>query len=384
MNDLNSEVPPVPEKLRAWLSQAVQAGASDLHVIAGYPPVLRLHGDLIELPEPPLEGEEVRRLLCSLCPSDGLARLQVQKNIDFSFDVALHGRSSQSEKGDCPLEERGTVPFFARFRANLFHAGGQLAACLRVVPAAIPDFEWAGFPVALAQRLAFVRDGLVIVTGATGAGKTTTLAMIVNLLNQTGGYRIITVEEPIEYVFPRAANSVVTQREVGGDVLTFADGLKYGLRQDPDVILVGEIRDRETAQMALSAAETGHLVFTTLHTRDAKGAITRYADLFPQDVQRELRAQLAMSLRAIVSQRLLPGTERGAKRQLALEVLWNTYPIASAIRTGKIESIDNYLLTSRDEGLVSFDESIRQLLRAGKITREVAEQNVREPSMLIR
>jgi twitching motility protein PilT len=253
---------------------------------------------------------------------------------------------------------------------------------LRVVPTDIPDFEWAEFPQELAERLAFLRDGLVIVTGATGSGKTTTLAMIVNLLNQTGGYRIITVEEPVEYRFPRAANSVVTQREVGEDVHSFADGLKYGLRQDPDVILVGEIRDRETAQMALSAAETGHLVFSTLHTRDAKGAITRYSDLFPQDVQREIRAQLAMSLRAIVSQRLLPAIERGEKRHLALEVLWNTYPIASAIRTGKVESIDNYLLTNRDEGMLSFDESVRQLLRAEKITREVAEQNVREVSYL--
>src|SRR5262249_26239851 len=140
----------------------------------------------------------------------------------------------------------------------------QVGGCLRVVPAAIPEFDWAGFPVPLAQRLAGVRDGLVIVTGPTGSGKSTTLAMIVNLLNQTGGYRIVTVEEPVEYLFPRVANSVVTQREVGTDVLTFADGLKYGLRQDPDVILVGEVRDRETAQMALSAAETGHLVFTTL------------------------------------------------------------------------------------------------------------------------
>src|SRR5438552_8057839 len=167
--------------------------------------------------------------------------------------------------------------------------------------------------------------------------------MIINLLNQTGGYRIITVEEPVEYLFPRAASSVVTQREVGGDVLTFADGLKYGLRQDPDVILVGEIRDRDTAQMALSAAETGHLVFTTLHTRDAKGAISRYADLFPQDAQRDVRALLAMSLRAIVSQRLLPALARGAKRHLALEVLWNRCPISIAIRNGKIETIDNYL-----------------------------------------
>src|SRR5262249_46699475 len=154
-----------------------------------------------------------------------------------------------------------------------------------------------------------------------------------------------------EYLFPKAYNSVVTQREVGGDVLTFADGLKYGLRQDPDVILVGEIRDRETAQMALSAAETGHLVFTTLHTRDAKGAVSRFADLFPQDAQKDVRSQLSMSLRAVVSQRLLHGTERGAKRHLALEVLWNTNPIASAIRSGKIEGIDNYLLTGREDGM---------------------------------
>jgi twitching motility protein PilT len=336
-----------------------------LHVIAGYPPVLRLHGELTELPEPPLSGEETHDILSSLCRPDVWERLQAQKNADFSFGLVLGGRIS-------------------RFRANVFQTGQQMGACLRVIPAAIPDFAWAGFPVDLARRLASVRDGLVIVTGATGSGKSTTLAMLVNLLNQAGGYRIITVEEPVEYRFPRTANSVVSQREVGSDVLTFADGLKYGLRQDPDIILVGEIRDRETAQMALSAAETGHLVFTTLHTRDAKGAISRYADLFPQDAQREVRSLLALSLRAIVSQRLLPGVEKGGKRHLALEVLWNTYPIASAIRTGKVESIDNYLLTCRDEGMLSFDESVRQLLRANKITRAVAEQNVRDVSLLDR
>jgi twitching motility protein PilT len=363
MNNPSPDASPVPQKFRAWLSRAVDTGASDLHLIVGYPPVLRLHGDLMELAEPPLVADETQQMLSALCPPDVLAKLESQKNVDFSFGVVLNGR-------------------IYRFRANLFHAARQLGGCLRVVPTAIPELQWAQFPLPLAQQLAFLRDGLVIVTGSTGSGKTTTLAMIVNLVNRTGGYRIITVEEPVEYVFPRMANSVVTQREVGRDVLTFADGLKFGLRQDPDIILVGEIRDQDTAQMALSAAETGHLVFTTLHTRDVKGSITRYADLFPQEAQKEVRGQLAMSMRAIISQRLLPSTQKGAKRHLALEVLWNTYPIASAIRTGKVESIDNYLVTSREDGMISFDESVRQLLLAGKISREVAEKNVRDLSLL--
>src|SRR6478736_4800044 len=358
MHDL-TKMPPAGDKVREWLARAIAAGASDLHLVAGYPPVLRLHGDLVEMTEPALTGEETQHLVRSLCSPDVFARLQVQKDIDFSFEVAVDGR-------------------FCRFRANLFRSEGHHGACLRVVPEAIPDFSWASFPIDLARRLAFLRDGLVIVTGATGSGKTTTLAMIVNLINQAGGYRIITVEQPVEYVFPSASNSLVTQREVGGDVASFADGLKYGLRQDPDVILVGEIRDRETAQMALSAAETGHLVFSTLHTRDAKGAITRFADLFPQDAQREVRTLLALSLRVIISQRLLPDVQPGNKRHLAVEVLWNTNPISIAIRNNKIESIDNYLLTNRDEGMLSFDESVRVLLKAGKITREVAEHNVRD------
>lgn len=355
----------IPERLAGWLTGAADAGASDLHLIPGHPPVLRLHGDLTGLREPSLAADDLDALLTALCPADLLDKLRERKSADYSFDLAAGERT-------------------LRFRANLFYAGGRLGACIRIVPATIPDFAWAGFPVELAERLAFANDGLVILTGATGSGKTTTLAMVVNLLNQAGGHRIITVEEPVEYQFPRAADSVVTQREVGTDVPSFADGLRSGLRQDPDAILVGEVRDKETAQMALSAAETGHLVFTTLHTRDAKGAITRLTDLFPQDVQRDIRAQLAMSLRAVVSQRLLPGTERGAKRHLALEVLWNTNPVASALRTGKIETLDNVLLTGRDAGMVSFDESVRQLLLAGKISKAVAEQNVRELAVLYR
>ena len=255
-----------------------------------------------------------------------------------------------------------------------------MGACFRVIPAAIPDFQWAGFPDHLAWQISHYRNGLVLVCGVVGSGKTTTLAMLIHLLNTEGGYRIITAEEPVEYLIPKVPGSVVTQREVGLDVHTFADGLKYALRQDPDVILVGEIRDRETAQMALSAAETGHLVFSTLHTRDAKGAISRFADLFPQTDQREVRAQLSLSLRAVVSQHLLPAACPEGERVLALEVMFTNSPIASAIRSGKIESIDNVILTSRSEGMLTLDESIKRLLqrrpdqpRDGRAVRHLAE-----------
>lgn len=356
---------PLPDRLRGWLLWAADAGASDVHLVPGYPPVVRLHGELVELAEPPLSPADAATAVESLCPPDARDLYRRQKNFDLSFELP-HGVRA------------------VRFRANLFHAGRHPAACLRLIPDAIPALCWAGFPEVLADRLTGLRDGLVVVTGPTGSGKTTTLAMLVQRLNAAGGCRIITVEEPVEYVFPPAGGSVVTQREVGADVLTFADGLKYGLRQDPDVILVGEVRDGETARMALSAAETGHLVFTTLHTRDAKGAITRYADLFPADGQPGVRAQLALSLRSVVAQRLLPAAERGGKRALAVEVLWVTPPVASTIRSGKVEGIDNYLVTGRAEGMVTFDESVRRLLAAGHITRAVAEKNVSDTALLYR
>ncbi len=353
----------VPAKLIEFLEWTIDTNASDLHLVPGHPPVIRWQGELMASSAEALTAEDLEPLLLSTCSPATLSRLQEQKNADFSLAQTIRGRN-------------------VRFRVNLFLTGGQLGGCFRVIPDAIPDLEWAGFPVPLAHRLTQLRDGLVILTGATGSGKTTSLAMIIQRLNRLGGYRIITVEEPVEYLFPREPNSVITQREVGTDVLSFADGLKYGLRQDPDVILVGEIRDRDTAQMALSAAETGHLVFSTLHTRDAKGAISRFPDLFSPEAQPAVRAQLAMSLRAIISQRLLPGVNKGDKRQLALEVMWNTHPIASAIRTNKLESIDNYIQTGRDDGMFTFDESVKQLWRAGKISRAVAEHNVRDTTYL--
>ena len=351
--------------ISVWLNQAVEAGASDLHVVPGYRPTIRLHGRLQALDAPELEAESLQPALLALCPDASRAALDTRKNTDFAIELELDGRRR-------------------RFRANYFYSGGHLAGCFRAILGTIPDFDWTGFPRDLAERLAHLRDGLVLITGITGSGKTTTLATIVNLLNQETGHRIITVEEPIEYLFPRNPGSVVTQREVGEDVHTFADGLKYGLRQDPDVILVGEIRDRDTAQMALSAAETGHLVFSTLHTRDATGAISRYVDLFPQDVQGEIRSQLSLSLRAVISQHLVPSIQAGAKRELALEILISTPAIASGIRFGKLETLERYIQTGAADGMRSLDESIRRLFKAGRITRGTAERFVSDPQYLLR
>jgi len=362
-NDLNREVAET-SFLRQALAQAVEQGASDLHVVVGRRPTLRLHGRLQELEGAVLTDEAVRSALLAFCPPQPLRQFECENNTDFALELDLGG-----------------VP--RRFRANYFVSGRHIGACFRIIPSEIPGFPWAGFPLELGLRLAHFRNGLVLISGVSGAGKTTTLAMLINLLAQEGDSRIITLEEPIEYVFPTCGSSIVTQREVGRDVASFADGLKFGLRQDPDVILVGEIRERDTAQMALSAAETGHLVFATLHTRDAKGAISRYADLFPQHVQSEIRAQLALGLRAVICQHLLPSVA-GGKRELALEILFNNAPIASAIRTGKDESIDRNILTSRAEGMLPLDESVRRLYQSGKISRETAEQFVSDKNSLSR
>lgn len=349
-------IPPqdCPEPLAQWLADAVERQASDVHLVPGNPPVLRVHGELRAIDSPTIQADDLAKLLPHFCTAEKLAEFREHRDVDFSFTQEIRGE-------------------LRRFRANLFVTQGQPAACLRVVPGEVPDLDWAGFPGHIADRLVGFRNGLVLITGVTGAGKTTTLAMLVKKLIESGNVRVITIEEPVEYVFAPVAGSVVSQREVGPDVRSFADGLKYGLRQDPDVILVGEIRDRETAQMALSAAETGHLVLSTLHTRDAKGAISRFTDLFPQSVQTDIRSQLAMSLRSIISQHLLPSSEANQKQVLALEILFNTVQVASAIRNGKLQSIDNSILTGRDQGMITLDETVRQLAMDGRISPETAQ-----------
>jgi twitching motility protein PilT len=353
---------PSPELIEL-LQTAVEREASDLHLVPDYPPMLRVHGQLRPAGQTPLNGDQTRAMVASLVPERAWGGLEQTKNMDCS--VALTYRGGQS-----------------RFRASVYLAQGQWCACLRHIPNEIPSLDWLGFPPDLAQRLISHSNGLVVVTGVVGSGKTATLAALVHLLRQNTNKRVLTVEEPIEYLHPPTVGGLVTQREVGRDVDSFADGLKHGLRQDPDVILVGEIRDRETAQMALSAAETGHLILTTLHTRDAKGAISRLVDIFPQETQDDIRAQLAMSLRSVVCQHLLPAITEGEKRVLALEVLHANQQVQVAIRSGKIEMLESAIQTGKRDGMFTLDEDLQRLVHAARITLETARHYAKDPNAI--
>jgi twitching motility protein PilT len=345
----------------------VGRGASDLHIVANRRPMVRVHGRLETAADETLSADEVRAMLTGLIPP----RLREQmlrddlRDMDFSTSIDHDGKE-------------------VRFRANVFYAKGVMGGCFRLIPADVPSLEWTRFPRDLAERVIGQRNGLVLLTGVAGSGKTTTLAVLVNMLNEKGDRRIITIEEPIEYVFPPTEGSVVTQREVGVDTESFSAGLRSALRQDPNVILVGEIRDRQTAQMAISAAETGHLIFATLHTRDAKGAVTRLADLFPRDAQDDIRSQVALSLRFIISQHLLPTATDEERRELAIEVLYANPAVRSAIRFGKIESIDTALQTGKRDGMVTLDESLARLVAAGRVTRDAALQYANDPESISR
>jgi len=350
-------------ELLALLQTAGEREASDLHLVPGYPPTLRVHGQLAALGATPLAAEQIERLAQSILAPAVFARFEEVKNADCS--VAF---------------ERGGETF--RFRANVYLACESWCICFRHIANHPPTLQWLGFPAELAERLVSHNNGLVVITGETGAGKSSTLAALIQLLRERFSSHILTIEEPIEYVYGPGGKSVVTQREVGRDVDSFADGLKYGLRQDPDAILVGEIRDRETAQMALSAAETGHLILTTMHTRDAKGAITRLVDLFPQEAQDDLRRQLAMSLRSVVSQVLLPAATEGERRVLAIEVLHVNPQVQVAIRNGRIETLESVLQTGAREGMITLDDDLRRLVREGKITVETARQFAKDPDAL--
>jgi twitching motility protein PilT len=349
--------------LRDVLCIAADRDASDVHLVAGHRPMIRVHGQLEPVEHDVLRSPDVQQLAATILPPAVFEQFEERKNADCSLSF------EHSERR-------------LRFRANVYLARDQWCMCLRLIPNEIPTLKWLGFSVELAERLAGYKNGLVLITGETGSGKSSSLAALVNLIRETRNAHILTIEEPIEYIHEPRESTVVTQREVGRDVDSFADGLKYGLRQDPDVILVGEIRDRETAQMAISAAETGHLILATMHTRDAKGALTRLVDLFPQDSQDDIRTQLAMSLRSVVSQKLLTPADDGQRRVLAMEVLHVTQPVQVTIRSGRFEKLDSAIQTGVRGGMLALDDDLRRLVRESRITVDTARAYAHDPANL--
>lgn len=363
------------ENLADWLMQAAELIASDVHLVAGYPPIRREHGELVPISERLLTSADIDTCLRTICSPEQYETFAKERNLDFAF--VLHANQEVSGIERQSLGSR-------RFRGNLFCSGDAVGACIRVIPSEIPDLLECNFPVRLADRLASFRNGLIIFSGVTGSGKTTSMAMILDKLAKQGGKRVVTIEDPVEFQFPAIGKSLITQREVGRDVKSFASGLRFALRQDPDIILVGEIRDAETAQIAMSAAETGHLVMSTLHSRDAKGAITRLWDLFPPSKQNETQTMLAASLRAIVCQHLVPSSVPGDRRELALEVVLRSNAVAAALKNGRTDTLETAILAGRKDGMLSLDDSLAELMRDGRITEEIALQYATDPRQLFR
>ncbi len=332
-------------------------GASDLLISAGSQPALRVNGDILRAKGDPLTPEQSRKLIYDLLTADQKKTFEEKKELDFSLAV---GKKQ-------------------RFRVNVYLQKMAVTAAFRPIPENIPSYESLGLPdqfIGVAEE----RQGLVLVTGPTGHGKTTTQASLIDRINTDRACHIITVEDPIEYVHNHKT-SIVDQREVGVDTHTFLDALKYVLRQDPDVILIGEMRDLDTIQAALRAAETGHLVLATLHTNDAIQTVDRIIDVFPGDQQQQVRFQLSMVLLAILSQRLLPRAD-GDGRVLAVELLFNTGAIANMIREGKTHQVLGIMETASKDGMITMDKSIKDLYLEGLITYDEAKVNMRNPKEL--
>jgi twitching motility protein PilT len=330
------------------LNTVLEWGGSDLHLTAGSSPVIRVHGELRPVSDvEPINGSQIREMIYAI-----LTQRQREK---FENDLEL----------DCSY----TLPGKSRFRMNVFLQRDSVGAVLRAIPYEIVDFDHLGLPPSVKQ-FADLPRGLVLVTGPTGSGKSTTLASLIDIVNRTKALHIMTVEDPIEFLHTHK-RAVVNQREVGEDTHSFAEALRHVLRQDPDVILVGEMRDLETIQTALTAAETGHLVFATLHTQDAPQSIDRVIDVFPAHQQQQIRVQLAASLQGICTQQLLR-TADGNGRAVAAEVLVATPAVRNLIREGKIYQIYSLMQAGAKFGMVTMDQNLAALVRAGTLTMESA------------
>jgi twitching motility protein PilT len=342
--------------LAALLTFAKDEGASDLHISAGMPPLVRLRGEIVRLDLPALSGDDARASIYDILKDDQKRILEEFHDLDFAFEL----------------------PGVSRFRANVFIQNRGHGAVFRVVPTSVKTLDELGMPKVL-RDLAEKEKGLVVVTGPTGSGKSTTLASIIDFINDTQRSHILTVEDPIEFVHvPK--KSLINQREVGPHTQSFASALRAALREDPDVILVGELRDLETTSLAITAAETGHLVFATLHTSSAVKTIDRVIDIFPAGQQAQVRTMLSESLEGVVAQTLLPAKD-GKGRVAALEVLIGVPALRNLIREDKTAQILSVIQTGAQHGMQSLDQSLRDLVMQGRLSREEAMKKSSNPRL---
>jgi twitching motility protein PilT len=331
-----------------YLKILIERGGSDLHLKVGRPPLMRIKGELLPSEYPPIKKEEMRNLLNPMLTEIQIKKLEGEKELDFSY----------------------LVEGLARFRGNIFYQMGNLGAVFRVIPVEIKTIDQLNLPQVL-KELVFRNQGIILVTGPTGSGKSTTLAAMIDYLNENRSHHIITIEDPVEFVH-RDKKCAINQREIGFDTHSFSEALRRALRQDPDVILVGEMRDPETISIAMTSAETGHLVFSTLHTNDAKQSIDRIIDTFSPEQQHQVRMQLAMTLLATVSQRLIKKSD-GSGRVAVIEVMINTPTIKKMIEEGKIGAIDKAIHDSASlYKMQTMNQDLFKLVKEGVITQEDA------------
>jgi twitching motility protein PilT len=333
------------------LNLMVQRGGSDLHISVGAPPKIRIDGRLIDSEYEPLSPEATKKLVYSVISPDQVAKFEKNLEIDFSFGVANLGR----------------------FRTNAFIQRGSVAAVLRVIPFEVYDFQTIGLPVNVCEWICNLPRGLVLCTGSTGSGKSTTLASMVNFINEGRQSHIVTIEDPIEFLH-RNKSCLVNQREVGGDTHGFDRALKSVLRQDPDIVLVGEMRDLETIEAALTLAETGHLTFATLHTSDVQQTVNRIIDVFPAHQQQQIRTMLSFTLQAVVCQQLVPRMH-GKGRVLAAEIMIVNPAIRALVRDNKAHQIMSTIQTGGAAGMRTMNMSLFELYRTGTISYEDAVEH---------
>ncbi|WP_246940875.1 type IV pilus twitching motility protein PilT [Bacillus pinisoli] len=341
------------DRIEHILRAAFELRASDIHLTVGIQPIMRINGELKRYGKETLKPEDTEGMAKEIIPSDTWNSFLERGELDFSYGI----------------------PGISRFRINAYRQRSCVAMAVRIVPTNVPSLDELGLPDIL-KKVVAKPQGLVLVTGPTGSGKSTTLAAMIQYLNQTYRKHIITLEDPIEYLH-KHGNCIIDQREIGFDTKNFANGLRASLRQDPDVILVGEMRDLETIHTAITAAETGHLVLGTLHTSSAPSTIDRIIDVFPANQQPQIRIQLASVLVSIISQRLFPKKD-GTGRVGATEILINNSAVANLIRNEKIHQIKSVMQTSRAAGMHTIEMSIKEYLQEGLIAREIAEQYLQE------